>query len=154
MALKDCFTQNICSLLFSQVIRGLLPTSSKAYCAPTLTKSSVVGDRISVRASDFVYSIGEIRPTVALKNDILSLLIDNSEKKEKLVLLCVEALQNKLINAVLMPYVDSNHSHQKHNSNSRRDAGNGRDISRQKGLSLSHCSGGHPHSLTDILPLG
>ena len=93
-------------------------------------------------------SVGEIRPAVALQHNIMSLLVDNSVSEVRHVLLCVQAIQKRLIDTVLMPYIDTSGSDDIHGSNSRADANAGtgrgissRSLSRLKGLSLSHCSG-------------
>ena len=143
IALKRCFEQGVSVLLFPDIIRGLISTSSTQYCTSSLPNHRMREGKISIRASDFVQSVNEIRPAVALQHNIISLLVDNSVSEVKHVLLCVEAIQRRLINTVLMPYIDTSGRHRNH-GRTNGDESNGsrsRSLSRQKGLSLSHCSG-------------
>ena len=101
--------------------------------------------KVHVRASDFVHAISEIRPAVALNHDIVSMLVDNNIIDNIPVLYCVEDIQKRLKNTVLLPYTykDDGNQNQSGISGNKLNKNNKimRNLSRQKGLSLSHCSG-------------
>ena len=101
--------------------------------------------KVHVRASDFIRTISEIRPAVALKHDIVSMLVDNNIIDNIPVLYCVEDIQKRLKNTVLLPYTykDDGNQNQSGINSDKFNKNNKimRNLSRQKGLSLSHCSG-------------
>ena len=91
------------------------------------SRSSAVQDvndapstRIQVRASDFVRAINEIRPSVAQKHNMLSMIVDSESSSDGNngpmdCLVCVEDLQKRLKDAVLLPYLEQTSTFDSHN---------------------------------------
>ena len=129
-ALKLCYLDSVCT---SEMQHNSDSPATAINCMSGPNTEGAV--KVKILASDFVRLVREIKPAVALKHDIASLLVDsidssNEGRAEHLV--GIKPLQDRLRKSVLLPYeLCSLPRHQSHD----------RESCRHRQTDIGSCSG-------------
>lgn len=104
-ALKQCYLDSVSSTEMQHTFPSA-DSHSPSAAVNNISGSSVRGG-VKILSSDFMRLVREIRPAVALKHDIASLLADSTESStdgREECLVGIEPLQDRLRKSVLLPY--------------------------------------------------
>jgi hypothetical protein len=108
--LKQCYLSSVAARTYPEVLDQLHHRNTTS---PSTLHSSDRGEMIQISARSFMRAVKEVRPAVVQKNDMFSLLVDSigsapgQGQGQRSSLVCVEALQERLRRAVLLPYLES-----------------------------------------------